>query len=357
MTEQGEAPIGAFDARLRRLDDVEQAKRGHAGLRLLEREMRLGLAADQFRLFYQPIVTLPAREIVAVEALLRWEHPIRGLVSPLEFIPVAEQSMLIVQLGAWVVNEACRQVRLWQETVPGLASLRVSVNVSSHQLTRDLIDIVELALTSSGLAPECLELEITESVVMADIDDALAILDALGSLGVSISVDDFGTGFSSLAYLKRLPVTGLKIDKSFIDDFPADARDVSIVSAVIALASALGLSQTAEGVETEAQRRALDALGCTHAQGYLFSRPQPPERLLENIESLLVHRTPPVIAAQKPLCSPSGRTDESGIARLIQGGLGSSIVPVLPVAPYLGASRSAHHLSQRPFPSRNARAS
>jgi EAL domain-containing protein (putative c-di-GMP-specific phosphodiesterase class I) len=280
-------PAQGFETRLRRLQDGEQTRIGLADGRRLEADMRRGLITGQFRVHYQPIVTLPLGEIVSVEALVRWEHPDRGLVPPMDFIPAAEQSGLIVDLGEWVLNEACRQVVTWQQSVPELRRLRVAVNVSAHQLTGHLCDVVARALATSGLPADCLELEITESVVMADIDDALEILDQLGTLGVSLSIDDFGTGFSSLAYLKRLPVTGLKIDKSFIDDLSEDSRDLSIVGAVIAMASALGLTQIAEGVETEEQRQLLEGLGCAHAQGYLFSRPLPAEIFLEQVTPLL----------------------------------------------------------------------
>ena len=282
----GEAPVRRFDARLQHLDHVEQSQRQHADVRRLEREMRSGLLAGDFHVHYQPIVTLPEAQIVAVEALLRWEHPVRGPVPPFEFIPIAEQSDLILELGTWVLHEACRQVREWQLAVPALRFLRVAVNLSARQLKRDLVGIVASVLDQTGLPSESLEIEITESVVMADIDGALEVLDAIAALGVSLSIDDFGTGYSSFAYLKRLPVGTLKIDKSFIDDLCDDQRDVSIVGAVIAVATALGLTQIAEGVETEGQRRQLEDLGCAHAQGYLFSRPCPASSFVEDVRHL-----------------------------------------------------------------------
>ena len=285
----GEAPVRRFDARLVHLDQVEQSQRERADIKRIEREMRAGLLAGEFCLHYQPIVALPFAEIVAVEALIRWEHPARGLVPPFEFIPIAEQSDLIVELGTWVLHEACRQVRDWQLTEPALQFLRVAVNLSARQLTPELVGIVASALERSGLPSETLEIENTESVVMADIDGALQILDALAALGVTLSIDDFGTGYSSFAYLKRLPVGTLKIDKSFIDDLCDDQRDVSIVSAVVAVAAALGLTQIAEGVETEAQRRQLEDLGCAHAQGYLFSRPVPAASFVDDVRHLFAH--------------------------------------------------------------------
>lgn len=323
-----DAPVRRFDARLQHLRAVEQAQRDHGASRRLERELRDGLSSGEFRVHYQPIVTLPDARIVGVEALVRWEHPDRGMVPPIEFIPVAEHTGLIVDLGRWVLEEACRQVRTWQDSVPALRHLRVAVNLSVHQITPDLVSVVANALERSGLRPESLELEITESVVMADIDGALEILDALSVLGVGLSVDDFGTGFSSLAYLKRLPVTGLKIDKAFIDDLPDDPRDVSIVGAVIALAAGLGLTQIAEGVETEAQREKLEALGCAHAQGYLFSRPLPAEAFLQGISSLMGERQdrsaePGVAPVRVLVCD-----DDASIRRLYRRALQSGNVEV-----------------------------
>ena len=274
------------------LDPFQQLRRSNTHERQTARDLRQALADGQFVLYYQPIVSLPGRHLTAVEALVRWEHPERGLIPPTEFIPLAEQSGFIAELGRWILYEACRQVRTWQQTSPALADLRVAVNLSALQLTPAIVAEVSLALADSGLARRCLDLEITESVVMADIDGSPEILQALANLGVGLSIDDFGTGFSSLSYLKRLPVNGLKIDKSFVDDLETDPRDVAIMGAIIALAAALGLNQIAEGIETEAQRRQLEAMGCAQAQGYLFSRPLPAEGFVEAVAALLPPPTP-----------------------------------------------------------------
>ena len=279
MTDQDRAE--RFDSRLSHLRSIERAHRTFQYERRTADELAGALAAGQFRLHYQPIVSLPGRHLVGVEALVRWQHPDRGLVPPVEFIPQAEQSGFIVELGRWVLQEACRQVSQWQRTVPSLAHLRVAVNLSAHQLSSGIVGVVRDALETSGLGADCLELELTESVVMADVVGNQGILEALAGLGVGLSIDDFGTGFSSLAYLKRLPMTTLKIDKSFIDDLSDDAREVSIVAAIIAMAAALGLNVIAEGVETEAQRRQLEDLGCAQAQGYLFARPLAPDQFVE----------------------------------------------------------------------------
>ena len=271
------------------LGDLATIDRVHQVQRLYRPgdELRKALEADQFEVHYQPVVSLPGHRLVAVEALVRWAHPERGLVPPVEFIPAAEQSGFIVELGQWVLETACAQVRAWQLSVPALADLRVAVNLSARQMTPSLPAQVKDVLDRSGLAAECLDLEITESVVMSDLEGSLVVLDELAVLGVGLSIDDFGTGFSSLAYLKRLPLTTLKIDRCFVEDLNDDPREVSIVGAIIALAAALGLTQIAEGVETEAQLQQVEALGCAQAQGYLFSRPLPAATFLAGAEDLV----------------------------------------------------------------------
>jgi EAL domain-containing protein (putative c-di-GMP-specific phosphodiesterase class I) len=296
-----ETQTDQLGSRIRHLDALEEMNRAFEEERRMAHDLRAALANGQFRVHYQPVVAFPGARLVAVEALVRWEHPERGLVPPLEFIPAAEQCGVIVDLGRWVLEEACCQTRRWQLTVPELCHLRVAVNVSARQLTPDLVRVVHDALERSGLAGDQLELEITESAVMADVERSLAILDQLAELGVGLSIDDFGTGFSSLSYLKRMPVTGLKIDKSFIDDLTDDSREVSIVAAIIALAAALGLNQIAEGVETEAQRRQLEALGCAQAQGYLFSRPLPADAFVEATRELAGAERPDGDEASDPV--------------------------------------------------------
>ncbi|MDX6674316.1 MAG: hypothetical protein QOH11_1734, partial [Solirubrobacteraceae bacterium] len=213
-----------------------------------------------------------------VEALVRWQHPERGLVGPDQFIALTEETGLIVPLGSWVLREACRQWRRWEDS--GTPTPRMSVNLSARQLGQpDLVDVVAEALQETGMDPGRLSLEITESTVLADTESALATLEALKRHGVRISLDDFGTGYSSLALLKRIPVDELKVDRSFVAGLGLDPQDSPIVSTVIGLAEALGLAAVAEGVETSAQAEELRRIGCLDAQGFYFARPQPPERM------------------------------------------------------------------------------
>jgi EAL domain-containing protein (putative c-di-GMP-specific phosphodiesterase class I) len=212
--------------------------------------------------------------MVSIEALLRWQHPTRGLVPPMEFIPLAEERGLIVPIGRWVIHAACRQIREWRDA--GLRVPPVAVNLSARQFASDsLVDDFLEAMTQYQVAASDLEVELTESVLMADPDRANEVLQRLHGLGVRISIDDFGTGYSSLSYLKRFPAQTVKIDRSFISGLPNDADDVAIIEAVIAMAHSLGLAVVAEGVETDEQLAALRRLGCDEAQGYLLGRPMP----------------------------------------------------------------------------------
>jgi EAL domain-containing protein (putative c-di-GMP-specific phosphodiesterase class I) len=229
------------------------------------------------RLHYQPIVSLASGEVVGWEALARWEHPRRGLVPPGVFIPIAEETGLIVAIGTWVLDRACRQVRAWHD-MSGNTSLAISVNVAARQFGDPaLIGTVQRALRRSGLPPSCLKLEITESAIMGDAKGAVTTLRALKALGVQIAIDDFGTGYSSLAYLKQFPVDLLKIDRSFVDGLGRDPHDTAIVRSVVALAKTLELRLIAEGIETAEQRAQLAMLECEYGQGYLFDRPLTPE--------------------------------------------------------------------------------
>jgi diguanylate cyclase len=258
---------------------------------MLERDLRHALDRDELLLHYQPQVDLATGDIVGAEALLRWQHHERGLVSPADFIPVLEETGLIIPVGEWVLEEACRQVGAWHDS--GFAQIRIAVNLSARQLPRgDLVDAVERALEESGLDPGCLELEITESLLVEDSEAGLRAVDLLkkGVAGLSISIDDFGTGYSSLSRLKALPIERLKIDRSFIDGVTTDSGDSAITAAVISLGHSLRLQVTAEGVETAEQLAFLREQDCDEAQGFYFSRPLPAcefARLLDGTHQLL----------------------------------------------------------------------
>ena len=257
-------------------------------VRRLETELALrrAIANDELRLYYQPIVIPGSGAIEGVEALVRWAHPTNGLIGPGEFIPIAEETGLIVPIGEFVLGEACRQTQLWRSSIPGLEHLTVGVNLSGRQIAQtDLVEVVANTIAASGLPPSHLVLEITESVLMADAEYAIRVLRALKALGVRLSVDDFGTGYSSLSYLRRLPVDALKIDRSFVDGLGVETEDSAIVHAIVTLAGSLGLDTVAEGVETRGQQDALIALGCHRAQGYLFSRPISAEALTARLEA------------------------------------------------------------------------
>ena len=253
--------------------------RAHTSERLeLETSLRAAINGGELELHYQPMIGLGDGDIVAVEALVRWRHPHRGLLSPGEFIPVAEESGLIVSLGEWVLGEACRQLRCWQDDKDITSPVRVSVNLSgSHIADPRIIDTVAASIRASGVARGSLMLEITETVLMANADAAVVVLTALKDLGVGLFVDDFGTGYSSLSYLKRFPVDVLKLDRSFVAGVVDSAEDAAIATAVIALADALSLETVAEGVETKAQLDKLRDLGCSSAQGYYVAPPKPAE--------------------------------------------------------------------------------
>jgi diguanylate cyclase (GGDEF)-like protein/PAS domain S-box-containing protein len=242
----------------------------------LDHDLRVAVEAGQFELLYQPQLDSLTGRIVGVEALIRWHHPSDGLVLPAEFIPLAEETGLILPLGEWVLNEACRQLRAWRDD--GIEGVTMAVNLSAHQLHSPvLLAHVARALEKHGLTGSDLELEVTESVAMHDPAASISQLKALRNLGVRLSIDDFGTGYSSLSYLKLLPIHTLKLDQSFVRDIESDSNDVAICTATIALAHNLGLSVIAEGVETEAQRLLLLSHRCDVMQGYLFSRPLPAE--------------------------------------------------------------------------------
>jgi EAL domain-containing protein (putative c-di-GMP-specific phosphodiesterase class I) len=246
------------------MDAIVQARR------VLERDMRTALAQDGFSLFYQPLVNLQSKKVTAFEALMRWDHPERGMVPPSEFIPVAEEMGLIVQLGEWALRQACADSMEWPDEIC------VSVNLSPLQFSKgNLVSTVLNALASSQLPASRLELEITESVLLERSERNVAILNQLRDLGVRISMDDFGTGYSSIGYLRSFPFDKIKIDQSFVRDLLVDKGSLAIVRAIAGLGVSFGMTTTAEGVETEEQMRCLNLEGCTEVQGYLYSKPVP----------------------------------------------------------------------------------
>jgi len=248
-----------------------------------ESDLRRALTNGELTVHYQPEIELDTGQVVATEALVRWEHPVRGLLSAAQFIDVAEETAAILDIGPWVLLQACRQLRHWDEVHTG-QPLTMRVNLSARQVAQpDLVPRVVEVIEQSGIDPARLCLEITETTLMADPEVSLEVLRALRALGVELAVDDFGTGYSSLAYLKRFPVNVLKIDRSFIDGLGEDPDDTAIVSAIISLAEALKLQVTAEGVETERQLEELRRLGCRRVQGYLLAMPEPPSRVLARL--------------------------------------------------------------------------
>ena len=251
------------------MDAIVQARR------LLERDMRTALAQDGFRLFYQPLVNLQTKKVTAFEALMRWQHPERGMVPPSDFIPVAEEMGLIVQLGEWALRQACAEATEWPD------GICVSVNLSPLQFSKgNLVSSVMSALASAGLPASRLELEITESVLLEKSERNITILNQLRDLGVRISMDDFGTGYSSIGYLRSFPFDKIKIDQSFVRDLLVDEGSLAIVRAIAGLGVSFGMITTAEGVETEEQMRCLNLEGCIEVQGYLYSRPVPADEIV-----------------------------------------------------------------------------
>jgi predicted signal transduction protein with EAL and GGDEF domain len=259
-----------------------------------EQALRVAMEREEFVLHYQPKVDLATGAVTGAEALIRWMHPTRGLVPPYEFIPIAEQSGLIVPIGRWAVREASRQMRTWREA--GMPLHNIAVNVSAVDL-RDpgFVDHVLAVLDEAGLDPQHLELELTETVLMNNIDATAATLQRLRGRGVKVSLDDFGTGYSSLSYLHNFPIDSLKIDRSFVNQINVETGGAPLVAAIISMARSLKLRVVAEGVETAAQLAFLQGLSCDEAQGYYFSRPVPPLQFAEYLErrapSLLI--TPP----------------------------------------------------------------
>jgi diguanylate cyclase (GGDEF)-like protein len=279
--ERGRARVEHFDHTLR--EQMQHRLR-------TEQALRAALPADELLLYYQPTVWSPTGAVIGMEALLRWQHPERGLVSPEEFIDVAEETGLIVPIGAWVLEQACLDAVRWQREGPGMAQVSLSVNLSARQLADPtLAETVAGALERSGLRSDNLWLELTESALMEDAEATLVMLEALRAAGVRLAIDDFGTGYSSLSYLRRFQVDALKIDRSFVDGVADDTEAEAIVRAVLRMADALGLTTVAEGVETVRQGEALAALGCFLCQGFLYARPAPVDVVLRGLPGSIAH--------------------------------------------------------------------
>jgi diguanylate cyclase (GGDEF)-like protein/PAS domain S-box-containing protein len=255
-------------------------------------DLRHALDNDELEVFYQPVVDSHDATPVGAEALIRWHHPRRGLVNPVDFIDVAESTGLIVPLGDWILNEACRQVEAWRHAGVVDDGFYISVNLSARQLAEpNLVENVDRALGDSGLPPDVLVLEVTESTLMLDFDAGLARLQALKALGLRIALDDYGTGYSSLSRLRELPVDIIKIDKSFIDQLGVDQQGAALVKSVVDVTRALGIHSIAEGVERESQRAILDEMECDHIQGFLFAKPESPADAARTLQRLRVQRS------------------------------------------------------------------
>jgi diguanylate cyclase (GGDEF)-like protein/PAS domain S-box-containing protein len=295
--ELGRGRVEVFDDQLR-----ARALARHA----TETALHQALQRGEFCLFFQPVVSLTEGRCVGAEALVRWQHPTRGLVGPNDFIPLAEETGLVVELGAWVLEEAAGHSARWQ--LENDEPFTVSVNLSARQLAQpDLVERVSAALQRAGAAPQNICLEITESVLMDDAEATIGAIERLRELGVCLSIDDFGTGYSSLGYLKRFPVSIVKVDRSFVDGLGTDAGDTAIVSAVIGLAHALGMRAVAEGVESAEQLAELVTLGCDEAQGYFFAPPQPADDVRELLGRMRRWRPPGARLMTQPKPRPSTR--------------------------------------------------
>jgi diguanylate cyclase (GGDEF)-like protein len=250
----------------------------------LANDLRGAAQRQEFELYYQPKMDLETSAIIGAEALIRWHHPQRGFVPPAQFIPIAEECGFIVPIGRWVLREACRQARAWQDS--GLPLMQIAVNVSSVELrAKDFADGVRAILVETGLAPSVLELELTETFLMQDSTSTALVLQDLKGMGVQLALDDFGTGYSSLSYLKRFPISTLKIDQSFVRDLTTDADDASIVCAVISMGKSLHMRVVAEGVETPEQLAFLRQQICPEGQGYYFSEPLTAEAFVKLLRS------------------------------------------------------------------------
>jgi len=279
-----QADVAMFQAKNKgrsRVEVFDESLRAKSVARLeIYDDLRHSIDHDELTVHYQPIASVKDDRIVAMEALVRWNHPSRGLLGPMEFIPFAEETDLIFTIGRWVLHEACQTMAKWRRELPGAEDAYITVNLSAHQLSDpELLDSIAAALEESGLPPEALVMEVTESMLMSDTSASIAMLGGIHEMGVGLAIDDFGTGYSSLAQLKRFPVKILKIDKSFVDGLGTFDNDEAIVAAIVQLSKALDLVVLAEGVETPVQLQRVTELGCDLYQGYLMSRPTQADRV------------------------------------------------------------------------------
>jgi EAL domain-containing protein (putative c-di-GMP-specific phosphodiesterase class I) len=255
----------------------------------LENDIRRALQNQQFRIVYQPQVNIETNEIFAMEALIRWDHPKRGLISPCEFISLAEETGLIQPIGEWVLRNTCKDLRRWRAA--GLTTVRIAVNLSASQLEDDnIVETIIAILDENEIPPSKLEIEITENILMKDIENGINKLNRLSRHGIKIAIDDFGTGYSSLNYLKKLPIDTIKIDRSFIHDMESNEEDSSIIRAIIAMAKGLNLNIISEGVETREQLERLREWRCKNMQGFLFSRPINEEDAMDCLKNAKLQR-------------------------------------------------------------------
>jgi diguanylate cyclase (GGDEF)-like protein len=282
---------------------------------MLETALRRALDRDQFALHYQPKVDLASGQITGVEALLRWTHPDLGVLSPMQFIPLAEETGLIVPIGRWVLREACAQNMAWQRR--GLRPVSMAVNLSPRQFVdAHLLRDIDEALAASGMAPVLLQLEVTESMVMRNVSRAIKVLDAIQSRGIRLAIDDFGTGYSSMSLMKQFPIDTIKIDRSFVRDLPKDSEDQAIAQAIISMGKALGMTVVAEGVETTEQETFLRDHACDEMQGFLFSKPVPPQQLAELLQSAPLMTSPslqPAASAAPEKPTPRSRLKSASV--------------------------------------------